>query len=691
MSGRVSIVIQARMGSSRLPGKVMKPIGGRPVIDHVIERAKRAERADEIWLACPQGESDAELAAHVEQLGIPVVRGDEEDVLSRFVAVAERTNSDTFVRITADCPMTDPSVIDAAIARYVESGSDYVSNGIERSFPDGLDVEVFSRDALLRADQEARHPFLRAHVTPYIHGRLKDKYPWGNFKVAQLVNPVEFSHLRWTLDEPADLAFLQQLIPALPEGYGWMDAVAYLTAHPDLMKINADIATNEGTARDMKMHEPTTDGDEQRTAFDRSNRLFERASDVIPLASQTFSKSYQQWAKGVTPLFIDHGLGCHVWDVDGNRFVDHVLGLLPVVLGHCDPDVDEAIARQLRKGFCFPLASPLEAELAELLVHTIPCAEMVRYGKNGSDATTGAVRLARAYTGRDRIVVCGYHGWHDWYIGTTTRDAGVPAATKALTSGVTFNDLNAVEDMFRDHGDDIAAVIVEPTSKEPAAPGFLEGLRATTEKHGAVLIFDEIVTGFRVSLGGAQAVSGVTPDLACFGKAMANGMPISAVVGRRDIMKGMEDIFFSATFGGETLSLAAAIATIQKLKREDVPKRLGRRGQILIDRLNTVLANAGLADIAIFGGESWWPRLSLTPSGLDPAVLTTLLRQEFVAHGLLIGASLNLSLSHDDDAVTEDTTKRAAAAVAVVADALNSGDPASFVRGARVQPTFAVR
>lgn len=684
MTRKVVLIVQARMGSSRLPGKMLQEIAGLPAIGHVLGRVGQAKLVDEVWLACSAVIGDDPLAAYAKSLGVSVFRGDENDVLSRFVAVAKKAKADVLVRITGDCPMADPLVIDKIVSAFLEQNADFVSNTLTRSYPDGLDVEVFSRAALERTDQEARDPFLRAHVTPYMHGRLKDRLPWGEFSTAQVVGEADFSHLRWTLDELDDLEFFRALLPHLSQGYGWMDAIVELTRNPRLLRINAGHKINEGTGRDL-------DRSKGGMHFERSNAHFKRAEKTIPLATQTFSKSHQQWVKGATPLFVDRGRGCRVWDLDNNVYIDHVLGLLPVVLGYCDPDVNEAIAQQMEKGICFPLASPLEAELAERLVRLIPCAEKVRFGKNGSDVTTAAVRLARAHTGRERILVCGYHGWHDWYIGSTTRDLGVPLAVKALTTAVPFNDLDALEDVLKRDGDQIAAIVMEPTSKDPAKAGYLEGVRALTERYGVVLVFDEIITGFRVAMGGAQAKSGVTPDLACFGKAMGNGMPISAIVGRSDIMKGMDDIFFSATFGGEALSLAAAIATIDKLEREDAPARMARRGRILIERINQVLSEAGFADVIRFGGEEWWPRLTLINPPVAPNLMNSLLRQEFVANGLLIGASLNLSLAHDEDAITNKTVAGVAEAAKVIRVALDSVDPKVHLRGDMIQPTFAVR
>ena len=282
--------------------------------------------------------------------------------------------------------------------------------------------------------------------------------------------------------------------------------------------------------------------------FVRSNELYERALKTIPLASQTFSKSAMNFPRGASPLFFERGQGAYVWDYDGNKYVDYVLGLMPIILGYCDPDVDEAIRNQLNNGIIFSLPSDLEVQLSEKLIELIPCAEMVRFSKNGSDVTSAAIRLARAHTGRDRIAVSGYHGWHDWYIGTTARNLGVPKSVQDLSSKFIFNDPDSLERLFKTDPVGFAAVILEPTGACEPEDGFLERVRELCDQYGVVLVFDEIVTGFRVDMGGAQRKYGVTPDLATFGKAMANGMPISTIVGRREIMKLMDDIFFSGTF-----------------------------------------------------------------------------------------------------------------------------------------------
>lgn len=426
--------------------------------------------------------------------------------------------------------------------------------------------------------------------------------------------------------------------------------------------------------------------------FDATMAAYDRALRTIPLASQTFSKAAMSTVQGAAPLFLDRGEGARVWDVDGNAYVDYVLGLMPVVLGYRDPDVDAAIKGQLEKGISFSLATELEVDLAERLVELIPCAEMVRFGKNGSDATTAAIRLARAYTGRDKVALCGYHGWHDWYIGTTARNSGVPRAVRELSVTFSFNDANALESLLSQQPDSYAAVILEPMVLEAPAPGFLEAVRTLCDRYGVVLVFDEIVSGFRIHLGGAQAAFSVTPDLAAFGKAMGNGMPISAIVGRREIMCLMEEIFFSGTFGGETLSLAASIATIDKLRSEDGPARFAKMGADLKAELATRIGAHGLGEELCVKGGDWWPAALPTGEGRAEAILiASLLKQELVAEGVLAGSTFNLCLAHEAAGVFDETVAAWDRALEKLEDALVGNDPSSCLRGKPMQPVFAVR
>ncbi len=383
--------------------------------------------------------------------------------------------------------------------------------------------------------------------------------------------------------------------------------------------------------------------------YKNSEEMLDKALKVIPVGTQTFSKSKTQYPHNVSPYYIERGEGSHVWDIDGNEYIDYVNALASVTLGYCNPDVDRAVLAQLKNGVTFTLPHKLEIEVAELLVELIPCAEMVRFGKNGTDVTSAAVRLSRAYTGREHILVCGYHGWQDWYIGSTSRDLGVPENTKSLTHIFNYNDMDSIERHFDAYPEKIAAVIMEPMNAYWPENDFLNKVKILTHKNGALLVFDETITGCRYSKGGAQELFKVTPDLATFGKGLGNGFPISAIVGKREIMEGMEDIFFSGTFGGETLSLAAAKCVLTKVRDEDVIDKIHRTGKKIIENVKSLISNYNLDKYIKISGHPSWSILSfLDADKYTSWEIKTLFLQEVFKRGILVIGSHNVSYAHSD-------------------------------------------
>ncbi len=364
--------------------------------------------------------------------------------------------------------------------------------------------------------------------------------------------------------------------------------------------------------------------------FVNSEKMLERALKVIPNGTQTFSKSRTQYPLGASPFYLTRGKGSHVWDVDGNEYIDFVSGLTAIILGYADPDVDGAVSEQMKDGVIFSLPHPLEVEVSELICEMVACGEMVRFGKNGSDVTAGAVRLARAHTGREIVACCGYHGWQDWYIGVTGRNLGVPQAVRELTKTFVYNDIDSLHRIFKDNPSQIACVILEPMNSEWPKAGFLEEIKELTHKNGAILIFDEVITGFRFALGGAQEFFKVTPDLACFGKAIANGYPLSAIAGKAETMESMSAIHFSFTNAGECLSLAAAKATLNKIKKNDIPEKLYETGMNIKSQIKKPLD----------GHPSWlfWKTDNQTDK--------TKFIQEFIQDGILSIGTFNLNASH---------------------------------------------
>jgi glutamate-1-semialdehyde aminotransferase len=417
----------------------------------------------------------------------------------------------------------------------------------------------------------------------------------------------------------------------------------------------------------------------------RSEALYTRALGLIPAATQTLAKGPGQFVRGVAPKYLARGRGARVWDVDGNEYLDFSMAVGPLSLGYCYPAVDEAIRAQLADGITFSLMHPLEVEVAELVREVVPGAESVRYGKTGAEVTSAAVRLARAFTGREKVLCCGYHGWHDWFIATTDRSAGIPAAARDLTFTIPYNDLEAA---LASIDAETACVILEPVTFEAPKPGYLEGLRGACDAAGALLVFDEMWTGFRLAPGGAQERFGVRADLACFSKAIANGMPLSALTGRRDVMALLEkDVFFFTTFGGEALSLAAARATITEILARDVPAHLARLGRRLKDGYNALAVELALDRATACVGFGCRTMVTFDASAGDPLVLKSLVQQELLRRRILWQGFHNLSFSHAD-ADVDEALAAYREVLTVLRGAIERGDAERRLLGAPVDPVF---
>jgi glutamate-1-semialdehyde aminotransferase len=382
--------------------------------------------------------------------------------------------------------------------------------------------------------------------------------------------------------------------------------------------------------------------------FERSLALYERACALMPGGSQTTSKRPERFAFGHYPIYATRGQGGHIWDSDGNEYIDFVLALGPITLGYCYPAVDDAIRAQLARGIVYGLLAEVEVEAAEAVVAAVPCAEQVRFLKGGAEATSAAARIARAYTGRQKVVNCGYRGWHDqWTV--VANDGGVPEGLQPYTLSFPYNDLAALEAILAANRGEVAAVMLDPCLSDTPAPGFLEGARRLAQAHGALLVFDEIVTGFRLGLGGAQEYFGVTPDLACFAKGIANGMPLAAICGSREVMRTAERLTISVTYGGEALSLAAAVAALREYRARDVFAHNWRLGERLMRGLNEAAAAAGVA----FRCHGLAPMSAMTFDAATPeleALSWTYFLREAARRGVLFrrGGCNFIAYTHDD-------------------------------------------
>ena len=325
-------------------------------------------------------------------------------------------------------------------------------------------------------------------------------------------------------------------------------------------------------------------------SYKESERLFARALRIVS-GGTTQGKAPNTLIPGEYPIYAARGMGANLWDVDGNEFLDWILAYGIIVLGYCDPDVDAAAMREIKEGFAFPLTRPVQNELAELLVETIPCAEMVHFFKTGSDATTAAVRISRIATGRDKVVRWGYNGWHDW---CCLREPGIPRTVRDDVLTFRYNDLDSLEDVFRKNRDRVACLIMMPLEIEEPKPGFLEGVKSLAHRNGALFILDEMRSGFHLAMGGAQEYYKVTPDMATFSKAMSNGYAISALAGRKDLLEQLSKTYVSSTFFTNSIEMAAAAATIRKLRGTDAIPHLWKIGQGLKDGLDGLVGDLGI-------------------------------------------------------------------------------------------------
>jgi glutamate-1-semialdehyde 2,1-aminomutase len=431
-------------------------------------------------------------------------------------------------------------------------------------------------------------------------------------------------------------------------------------------------------------------------SFSKSVDANARLRAAVPGGAHTYAKGEDQYPAEMAPV-ISRGLGAHVWDVDGNEYIEYGSGLRAVTLGHAHPRVLEAVRRELDRGSNFVRPSIVELEAAERFLASVPTAEMVKFTKNGSDATTAAVKLARAVTGRPLVAICSDHAFFsidDWFIARTPMSAGIPAQIGDLTVAFPYGDLAAAEEVLSKHDGQIACLILEPSTQHDPPAGYLEGLRDLVHRHGALLIFDEMITGFRLSAAGAQGVYGVTPDLSTFGKALGNGFAVSALAGRRELMErgGLRDdhervFLLSTTHGAETHALAAAIAVMDIYAAEDIAGRLHDLGEKLTAGVRDVAAQAGVEDHVVVRGRPSNLVFATLDENLEPSQpYRTLFLRELILGGV-IGPSFVVSaaLTDEDIARTVDTVGQACV---VYRKALDAGDPTAWMGGRPVKPVF---
>lgn len=629
---RVVAIVQARMGSSRFPNKVMKEIIGVPMIELLLRRLSKSERIDEIIVATSVDPRNAVLIDHVQKCGFRIFQGSESDVLARYLEVAEVSRAEVIVRVTGDCPLIDPVLVDQLIEAFFDQRVDYFSNIEPPTYPDGLDTEIFSITALRRAGIEATSLHDREHVTPYLLGS-------PSFKRGQMKSIDDLSSRRWTVDESADFDVIdgvfEHFAPRID--FSWLAVLELEKQQPEIFKANYGLMRNEGAS------------------MGSGQKLWKRAKQVIPGGNMFLSKRSEMFLPDQWPSYFSKAKGCHVWDLDGNEFVDmSIMGIGTNILGYGNDEVDNAVRVVIDNGNMSTLNCPEEVYLAEKLVEIHPWAQMVRFARSGGEANSIAIRIARAATGKSKVAICGYHGWHDWYLAANLGDEmnlaghllpglepnGVPEELRGTVLPFNYNDYIGLESLVKSN--DIGVIIMEVSRNYDPENNFLEKVRDLATSRGIVLIFDECTSGFRETFGGLHKLYGVEPDMAMFGKAMGNGYAITAVIGRREVMESAQTSFISSTFWTERIGPTAALKTLEVMERTkswEIVTKIGRdvsaRWRSLASDHQLAITTAGLSALPSF-----------VFSGANAAAYKTLLTQEMLAKGFLATTSLYASVAH---------------------------------------------
>jgi len=634
---KVVAIVQARMGSTRLPNKVMKKINGVPMIEILLARLSQSKELDQIVVATSTDAKNVPLVEHVQSLGYACEQGSENDVLERYVNAARAHHADLIVRITGDCPLVDPELVDECVRRFLAAGVDYFSNINPPTYPDGLDIEVMTLAALNLAILESDKPFDHEHVTPYVRES-------GRFNISGMRHSEDLSDLRWTVDEPADFDVINNVFTHYSPDihFTWQQVLDLQRSNPNLFAANQKIIRNEGAE------------------MGAGQKLWKRAKQVIPGGNMLLSKRAEMFLPDQWPAYFSKAKGCKVWDLDGNEFIDmSIMGIGTNTLGYGHPEVDAAVQQTISAGNMSTLNCPEEVYLAEKLVEIHPWADMVRLARSGGEANALAIRIARAASGKDKVAVCGYHGWHDWYLSANLGDDkgldghllpglepnGVPRNLKGTVFPFNYNNFGELEALV--NSQDIGVIKMEVVRNMGPEDNFLHKVRKLATDRKIVLIFDECTSGFRETFGGLHKKYGVEPDMAMFGKALGNGYGITATIGRREIMEAAQTTFISSTFWTERIGPTAALKTLE------VMERVKSWETITIAGLNIRQRWQQLADQYALGINHWGlPSLTgFTFQSEKALAYKTLITQEMLAKGYLASNSVYVCTEHTPDVI----------------------------------------
>jgi len=568
---KASVIIQARVDSIRFPNKILKKIGNTSAIEFLLKRVKRSKYVDKVIVAIPKNNKNNFLFEFLKKKGEIVFQGSSKNVLNRYYSACKKYNCKNIVRITGDCPFVDPKLVDKCIQLFFKNKVDYLSNVFPPTFPDGLDVEIFSKKVLEKIIKKKLTKEHKEHVTSYI----RENY--SQFKILNLKNNKDLSNIRITLDTEEDLIRLVRISRYLKNNiyFDWKK----ILKNKDILKQLKTKKQKQNRNLGMKL----SDG----------QKLWTRAKKIIPGGNMLLSKRGDRFLPNYWPNYFIKAKKCFVWDLDKKKYVDmSLMGVGTNILGYSNKKIEKAITQIAKNGNMTTLNCPEEVYLAEKLISLHPWSQMAKLFRTGGEANTAAIRIARAATGKEKILVCGYHGWHDWYLATNLSNKknldkmliggisplGVPKKLKGSTIPFNYNDYFQLEKIINKNKKDICAVKMEVERNVPPTENFLKKVRSLTRKKGILLIFDECTSGFRENFGGLHMKYKVYPDLAVFGKALGNGYAISAVIGKKKYMKYADLTFMSSTFWTERIGPTAALKTLEIMEKKKSWKEISKKG-----------------------------------------------------------------------------------------------------------------
>ena len=627
-------IIQARQNSKRFPGKVLKKYKNITFLELLIERLKRSKSIKKIIVATSKNILDQEIKKTCKKLGIFCFQGSEQDVIDRYYKAAKLFKAQNIIRITADCPIIDPKVVDQVVDLFFNKKVDYATNTMPATYPDGLDVEVFNFESLNKAWKISRKiKKFREHVTTHI--RLNKKLKKINLKYKK-----DYSSLRLTLDEPLDLEVICNILNSFSNIYNFgIDKIIQL-----YIKNKSIFIPNIQTKRNEGQNMIT------------GQKYWKRAKQIIPGGTMLFSKNPDLFLPDRWPAYFSKSKRCKIWDLDGDCYTDlSYMGVGTNVLGYSHPYIEKKVIKTIKSGSMTTLNSVEEIRLAEKLVELHPWSEMVRFTRSGGEANSVAIRIARAASGRDNVAICGYHGWHDWYLSCNIGNKnnlnqhlmneapiqGVPTSLKNTVFQFEYNNFLQLKKLVENYN--IGVIKMEVQRNVEPKNNFLGKVRKLASDRGIVLIFDECTSGFRQTFGGLHRYHKVNPDIAIFGKALGNGHAINAIIGRKDVMEFCNSTFISSTFWTERIGPTAALATIEVMEKIKSWKIIVKKGELIKKKWKKISKSNGV-DIDIKG-------LSSIPNFIfkykNNLAYKTFITQEMLKKKILASNAIYCSIYHD--------------------------------------------